>query len=105
MLISHIAREGTLHVTLNQHLDITNRAAAALQIEALVYAHQPAEVTLELPAGETTPATLSAVARARRMCQSIGVPLTLTGSGASLADRNAGPASPRRLEYGARQDH
>ncbi|MFJ8668844.1 hypothetical protein [Streptomyces sp. NPDC093600] len=89
---------------IHQNLDVTNRAAAALQIEALVHAHRPAEVTVELPTSEPSPATLSAVARARRMCQSIGVSFALSGPGAPPADRDAGQA-PQRLEFGARRDH
>ncbi|MFI8825549.1 hypothetical protein [Streptomyces sp. NPDC053431] len=35
---------------------------------------------MRLPAGEPTPATLSAVVRAHRMCAGLGIPLALTGA-------------------------
>ncbi|MCT4353774.1 hypothetical protein M5362_11610 [Streptomyces sp. Je 1-79] len=96
MLLSHHIDAGTLRVTLKQDLDVTNRAAAALLLQALVDAHRPAAVVLELPAGPLTAATMSAVARARRMCDSLSVPLTLVH----------GPAEPvtgsrEPLAYGA----
>ncbi|MEU6879478.1 hypothetical protein [Streptomyces sp. NPDC046712] len=82
MLMSHAMDHAVLRVTLHRELEVTNRAAVALQIQALVHAHRPAEVIVELPTADPSPATLSAIARTRRMCQSIGVPLTLTGAAA-----------------------
>ncbi|MEU8527710.1 MULTISPECIES: hypothetical protein [Streptomyces] len=108
MIISHVIDDGVLHVKILRDLDITNRAAAALQIEALVSAHRPASVTVELPAGPPSPATLSALARAQRMCQSMSVPLTATSPGSSeayLEGIGAGNPGSRRLHFGARQDH
>ncbi|WP_418955680.1 hypothetical protein [Streptomyces tritici] len=109
MIISHVFDgDGVLRVTILRDLDITNRAAAALQIEALVSAHRPSAVVVELPVGPPSPATLSALARAQRMCQSLAIPLTATGPGATepapegVATRTPGT---RRLTYGARQDH
>ncbi|HEY9375166.1 hypothetical protein [Streptomyces sp.] len=108
MIISHVIDEdGILHVKILRDLDITNRAAAALQIEALVFAHRPSAVTVELPAGQPSPATLSALARAQRMCQSLAVPLTATGPDSSepyLEGVGTGGAGARRLHFGARQD-
>ncbi|MFE2992503.1 hypothetical protein [Streptomyces sp. NPDC059262] len=69
---------------------ITSRAAGALQIEALVYVHRPSCVTVQVPSGEPTPATLSAVLRAYRTCREIGFPLTLQNSLRTLA----GAAAP-----------
>ncbi|MGW7427970.1 hypothetical protein ACWGIN_00305 [Streptomyces sp. NPDC054861] len=109
MLVSHLIDDGTLHVKVQQDLNVTNRAAAALQVEALVSAHRPGLVVFELPSATPSPATLSAVARARRMCQSIGVPFSLTGPATSdrrlLETASAGEAAPRLLEFGARRDH
>ncbi|MFD7081916.1 hypothetical protein [Streptomyces sp. NPDC059918] len=87
---------------IRHHLDITNRAAAALQIEALVAAHRPEEVIVELPNGKPSPATLSAVARAQRMCRSLNVAFTMTG--ADLRTRAAPKQDLPRLESGARRD-
>ncbi|WP_306326083.1 hypothetical protein [Streptomyces venezuelae] len=80
MLISHAVRHPVLHVTLHRDLDVTNRAAAALQIQALVQMHRPDRVVVAVPAADPTPATLSALARAHRMCASLGIPLALTGA-------------------------
>lgn len=53
--------------------------------------------------------TFSALARARRMCQSLGIPLAATGPGEQeplpLFGHEAGAAGPRSMEYGARHDH
>ncbi|MFE0650845.1 hypothetical protein ACFVZH_19885 [Streptomyces sp. NPDC059534] len=80
MLISHAVGEDVLHVTLHCDLDVANRAAAALQIQALVQAHRPARVVIELPAADPTPATISALARAHRMCASLSIPFSLAGA-------------------------
>ncbi|WP_395365909.1 hypothetical protein ACHGLA_33010 [Streptomyces sp. YH02] len=82
MLISHVVRHHVLHVTLHRDLDVTNRAAAALQIQALVQALRPTRVAVAVPSVDPTPATLSALARAHRMCASLGIPLTLSGASA-----------------------
>ncbi|MFF5707332.1 hypothetical protein ACFY7H_33325 [Streptomyces sp. NPDC012794] len=104
MLIHHVLDHGTLKVRIQGELDITNRAAAALRIEALVAAHRPARVLLELPTGDPTPATLSALARTQRMCRSLGVAFTVSDTHPpSQPIRTAGPA--HRLEAGARHDH
>ncbi|MET7543973.1 hypothetical protein [Streptomyces sp. NPDC005507] len=80
MLISHRVDGDTLHVTLHHNLDVNTRAAAAVEIEALVHTHTPRRVTVQVPAGEPTPATLSVVVRAHRMCKSLDIPLSLTGA-------------------------
>ncbi|MGW4161831.1 hypothetical protein [Streptomyces sp. NPDC004788] len=80
MLISHRVEGDALRVTLHRNLDVTTRAAATLAIEVLVRAHKPRGLVLRIPSGEPTPATLSAVGRARRMCASLGIPLDLTGA-------------------------
>ncbi|MBZ9599699.1 MULTISPECIES: hypothetical protein [Streptomyces] len=109
MVISHHLADGTLHVRILHELHVTDRAAAALQIESLVHAHRPAQVTVELPSRSPSPMTFSALARARRMCQSLGIPLTATGPGEEvplpLFGQEAGTARPRSLEHGARHDH
>ncbi|MFD7964215.1 hypothetical protein ACFV5J_25780 [Streptomyces zaomyceticus] len=82
MIISHAVRHHELHVTLHHDLDVTNRAAAALQIQALVQMHRPTRVVVGIPTADPTPATLSALARAHRMCASLGIPLALGGASA-----------------------
>ncbi|MFE2877338.1 hypothetical protein ACFXG6_27625 [Streptomyces roseus] len=101
MLITHTLGRGTLRVKIHHDLDITNRAAVALQVEALVAAHRPDKVVLELPTDEPSPATLSAMARAQRMCHSLNVAFAVTGADVRLRDgRNQAPA---RLDSGARR--
>ncbi|MER7949656.1 hypothetical protein ABTY59_19925 [Streptomyces sp. NPDC096079] len=67
-------------MTLHHDLAVTNRGAAALRIQALVQEHRPARVVIAVPAADPSPATLSALARAHRMCAGLGVPLTLSGA-------------------------
>ncbi|WP_282697316.1 hypothetical protein [Streptomyces sp. CC208A] len=83
MPISHAADGSTLFVTVHEQLAATDRAAAALEIEAAAHTHHPRRVTVRTPAGEPTPAMLSAVVRAHRMCDHLGIPLALTGATAS----------------------
>ncbi|MFD7083101.1 hypothetical protein [Streptomyces sp. NPDC059918] len=85
---------------IHRALDITNRAAAALEIEALVAAHRPHQVVLELPTDVPGPATLSALARAQRMLRSLGVAFTVTGAKVHFPD--ARDQAPTRLDSGAR---
>ncbi|MEV6329256.1 hypothetical protein [Streptomyces sp. NPDC051909] len=80
MLISHAMDGDTLCMTMHDQLDVTSRAAASLEIEAAVHTHRPGRMTVRVPAGEPTPATLSAVVRAHRMCAALGIPLSLTGA-------------------------
>ncbi|MFD7779050.1 hypothetical protein [Streptomyces sp. NPDC059753] len=80
MLTSHSVDGDTLRVPLHHSLDVNTRAAAAVEIEALVHTHKPRHVTVQAPAGEPTPATLRVVVRAHRMCKSLDIPLSLTGA-------------------------
>lgn len=87
MLITHAVEDGTLRVALRGQLDVTSHAAAAVEIEVLVHAHHPRRFAVQIPAGEPTPATFSALLRVFPMCKGLGIPLKLSG----------GPPSPRRL--------
>ncbi|WP_405785198.1 hypothetical protein OG512_47860 [Streptomyces sp. NBC_01378] len=80
MLISHSVDGDTLRVTLHPSVDVNTRTAAAVEIETLVHTHTPRRVTVQVPTGEPTPATLSVVVRAHRMCKSLDIPLSLTGA-------------------------
>ncbi|AZM87153.1 MULTISPECIES: hypothetical protein [Streptomyces] len=102
MLITHALDRGTLTVKVLHGLDITNRAAVAFQIEALVTTHHPEQVVLELPAGEPGPATLSAMARTQRMCRSLDIAFTVTGAPAHTQEADS--QAPERLATGARRD-
>lgn len=81
MLISHGVDGDILRVTLHRDLDVTNRAAVALALQALVQAYRPTRVLVEVPLAEPSPATLSALVRTYRMCRGVGVDLVLTGLG------------------------
>ncbi|GGP81481.1 MULTISPECIES: hypothetical protein [Streptomyces] len=109
MVISHHIADGTLHVRILHELHVTDRAAAALQIESLVHAHRPERVTVELPSRSPSPMTFSALARAQRMCQSLGVPLAATAPGGRTPLSPFGPETgaphPQWLEHGARHNH
>ncbi|MFI6150830.1 hypothetical protein [Streptomyces sp. NPDC051109] len=101
MLITHTLDRGTLRVKIQHELDITNRAAVALQIEALVAAHRPDHVLLELPTAQPSPATLSAMARAQRMCRSLNVAFAVTGADVRIEGERG--QAPPRLDSGARR--
>ncbi|MFI9117368.1 hypothetical protein [Streptomyces venezuelae] len=79
MLISHVFEDRVLHVTLLRDLDVAGRAAAALHIETLLSAHCPRHVRIQLPTIDPSPASLSVLARARRLCEGLGVPLSVVG--------------------------
>ncbi|GGR37082.1 MULTISPECIES: hypothetical protein [Streptomyces] len=84
MLIQHAFENGVLHVHLVQDLEVHNRAAAAVHIEQLLITHRPRTLRLQLPTATPSPASLSALARTRRLCESLGVGLSVVSS-ASLA--------------------
>ncbi|MER7577615.1 hypothetical protein [Streptomyces sp. NPDC126514] len=84
MLISHSLDGDVLRVTLLRNLDIATRSAAVKEIEDLVNAHRPRCVTIGVPVGEPTPATLSAALRTYRMCANLGIPLNLTGASTAM---------------------
>ncbi|MEU6878866.1 hypothetical protein [Streptomyces sp. NPDC046712] len=79
MVIRHLVEDGVLHVELLHDLDVPSRAAAALQIETLLLAHRPRLVRMQLATADPSPASLSALARTRRMCEGLGIPLTVVG--------------------------
>ncbi|MER5960160.1 hypothetical protein [Streptomyces longhuiensis] len=80
MLISHSVDGDTLRLTVHHSIDVNTRAAAAVELEALVHTHRPRRVSVQVPAGEPTPATLSVIVRAHRMCKGLDIPLSLTGA-------------------------
>ncbi|WP_405476164.1 hypothetical protein [Streptomyces sp. NBC_00009] len=80
MLISHSVDGDVLRVTLHHSVHVNTRAAAAAEIESLVHTHTPHRVTVQVPAGDPTPATLSVLVRAHRTCKNLDIPLSLTGA-------------------------
>ncbi|MFJ3903757.1 hypothetical protein [Streptomyces sp. NPDC090025] len=81
MLISHAFEDGVLHVSLLRDLDVTSRAAAHLETEALLHGHRPRPrlVRVQLPTADPSPASLSTLSRARRICETLGIPLSVVG--------------------------
>ncbi|MGW6390279.1 hypothetical protein ACWFR1_07175 [Streptomyces sp. NPDC055103] len=80
MLIGHNVEDGVLHLEVLRDLDISSRAAATLEIEMLLFTHRPcSRVRVQLPTVDPSPASLSVLARARRLCGRRGVPLTVVG--------------------------
>ncbi|MFI6416094.1 hypothetical protein ACIBG6_01440 [Streptomyces sp. NPDC050842] len=91
MLISHAFVHGVLHMALPSDLDVTNRAAAVLETEALVHAHRPRLVRMRLAGPDPSPASLSALARARRLCAGLGIPLIAAHPTTARADASDAP--------------
>ncbi|WP_418960796.1 hypothetical protein [Streptomyces tritici] len=92
MLISHVVEDGVLHLSLLRDLDVASRAAAVLEAEALVQAHRPRLVRVQLPTSDPSPASLSALSRARRICEELGIPLTAVGPLTALHRPQSGAA-------------
>ncbi|BAU83801.1 hypothetical protein SLA_2884 [Streptomyces laurentii] len=79
MLIRHSFEDGVLHVSLPHDLDVTGRPVAALETELLVHVHRPRRVRVQLPTFDPSPAGLGALSRIRRLCEALGIPLTVVG--------------------------
>ncbi|MEV5975137.1 hypothetical protein [Streptomyces sp. NPDC051921] len=79
MLVRHTVENGVLRVALLGDLDVSSRAAAALQIETLLHSHRPEQVRITLSTSDPSRASLSVLARARRLCEGLGIPLTVAG--------------------------
>ncbi|MFI6416166.1 hypothetical protein ACIBG6_01840 [Streptomyces sp. NPDC050842] len=90
MLIGHNVEDGVLHLAILRDLDISSRAAATLEIEMALFAHRPyGRVRVQLPTADPSPASLSVLARARRLCGRRGIPLVVVGP-PDLGGRRAG---------------
>ncbi|MCX5395265.1 hypothetical protein ABZY68_08225 [Streptomyces sp. NPDC006482] len=96
MLIGHNVEDGVLHLEILRDLDISSRAAATLEIEMLLFTHRPySRVRVQLPTCDPSPASLSVLARARRLCGRRGIPLAVVGP-PELRGRRADRLSPVR---------
>ncbi|MFE7513178.1 hypothetical protein ACFU8I_18445 [Streptomyces sp. NPDC057540] len=78
MSVEHAHDGRILAVTLPPDLDVASRGAVALHVERLVLAYRPRGVRLHMPSGHATGASLSVLARALRLCEHLGIALTLT---------------------------
>lgn len=69
--------DGTLALSLAADLAVPDRAAAARGLQALVLAHRPQRVRVHVTRGPPTSAALSVLARLRRLCETLSIPLSL----------------------------
>ncbi|MFH8624072.1 hypothetical protein ACH4A8_19575 [Streptomyces vietnamensis] len=78
MPVEH-AREGRiLALSVPADLDVASRAAAALHVQGLVLAYRPRGVRLHMASGPASGASVSVLARVRRLCEDLDIALTLT---------------------------
>lgn len=82
MLPVKVTENGVLIIRLRADLDIGDRAAAAWAIDGLLAAHRSSPVVLELSDAPVSPAAVSTVVRAHRMCRDAGVALAVVAPGA-----------------------
>ncbi|MEU7701370.1 hypothetical protein ACF064_21950 [Streptomyces sp. NPDC015492] len=78
MPVEYTVEGHILALRLRDDLDVTARAAAAMHVQRLVLAHRPEGVRLHLVAGLATGASLSVLARVRRLCESLDIPLVIS---------------------------
>lgn len=83
MAIPHEVHEGVLHLALPGDLDVPRRAAAALHLEMLLFTHRPTLVRVQLSSAEPSAASLSVLARARHLCEGLGIRLSVVGPAAA----------------------
>ncbi|MFB6633619.1 hypothetical protein ACFCWY_27385 [Streptomyces sp. NPDC056362] len=100
MPVEHADEGQVLAVNVPADLDVASRAAVALHIQRLVFAYRPASVRLHV-ARPATDASLSILARAHRLCEALGIPLTLTTHPWSPG---VGPVRPGRDPAGLRAE-
>ncbi|MFI2735487.1 hypothetical protein [Streptomyces sp. NPDC018711] len=78
MFVEHADEGRILALNVPADLDVPSRAAAALHVQRLLLAYRPRGVRLHMAGGPASGAALSVLARARRLCEGLGIPLTLT---------------------------
>ncbi|MFF9853068.1 hypothetical protein [Streptomyces litmocidini] len=79
MVIGHSVEDGVLHLSFPHDLGVADRAAAVLEIEALLLTHRPQRVRMQLPTANPSTPSLSVLARTRRLCEHLGALLTVVG--------------------------
>ncbi|MFF0276916.1 hypothetical protein [Streptomyces sp. NPDC004330] len=78
MPVQHNVQGRILALRLPIDLDVGGRAAAARHAQRLLLSHRPLGVRLHLPVGPAGVAALSVLARVRRLCEGVGIPLAIT---------------------------
>ncbi|MGW7456328.1 hypothetical protein [Streptomyces sp. NPDC054797] len=95
-MLTHAFDQGVLVISFHGEIGIGDRAAVALETEHLVQTRRPHCVVVEL-ADSASPAEVSLVLRAHRLCGQWGVPLAVVTSAPEaqqLVAANAGSAGP-----------
>ncbi|WP_229832593.1 hypothetical protein [Streptomyces narbonensis] len=92
MSMEHTTDGHTLLVSLPADLDVTGRAMAALRLQTLVLTYRPRLVRLSMPACRPTAASLSVLARLRRLCDGLGIFVALTTAPPAPASAAEGTA-------------
>ncbi|MER7538375.1 hypothetical protein ABTX77_26835 [Streptomyces sp. NPDC097704] len=78
MPMKHTCEGRILALSLPADLDVAERAAATLHLHTLFFAYRPRGVRLHVSHGPASPASLSVLARVHRLCEGLGIPVTLT---------------------------
>lgn len=75
-MLSHRLDRGVLVLTVQEDPGIGGRAELVAGITAFVRVYRPAPVLVIIDDRAATPATVSAVLRAHRQCEELGVPMS-----------------------------
>ncbi|MFB7965765.1 hypothetical protein ACFC4M_37215 [Streptomyces sp. NPDC056019] len=75
--MEHADEGQVLALNVPPDLGVAARAAVSLHIQRLVFAYRPRSVRLHA-ARPATDASLSILARVHRLCEALGIPLTVT---------------------------
>ncbi|MCY0947056.1 hypothetical protein [Streptomyces antarcticus] len=96
-MLTHAIDQGVLVISFHGEIGISDRAAVALETERLVRTCSPHCVVVELAESAVSPAGVSLVLRAHRLCGQWGMPLAVVTSAPEaqqLVAANAGSAGP-----------
>lgn len=105
-MVSHAFEEGVLVVTLHSATDVGRRSALSQEISDLVHAYRPSPVVVVLEEPATGGVTVSAVLKAHRMCNDLGVLMSVATHSAParrLLEANADTVGTRLVVH-ARTD-
>ncbi|MFJ8076457.1 hypothetical protein ACIQ7Q_21535 [Streptomyces sp. NPDC096176] len=105
-MLSHVIQHGVLVITVHTDPGIGQRAALSKEISDLVHLHRPAPVVIVLEEQAAGSAAVSAVLRAHRMCNHLGVLMSVATHSAParrLLESNA-DTTGTRLVIHARTD-
>ncbi|MFF2307305.1 hypothetical protein ACFVVP_32965 [Streptomyces sp. NPDC058128] len=84
-------------MSLPADLDVHGRATAALRLQTLILTYRPRLVRLHMPMGPPTAPSLSVLARLLKLCDGLGILLSLTTR--PLAALSASPSRPGNVRH------